>query len=115
MPELADLIQRVSEVELVLQGQLPDYGISFDRSRGEWDEVKDVQFDYELRAIPSLRELIAATSQVDQVIRIAAGIAAYTHPELEILPGEPLRDLESLQAWLDEKSQAWIWKSRIST
>jgi hypothetical protein len=101
---------KVSGTESFLSEQIAESGIRLTGDGPELDVVTDVGFGFELLATPSPRELIAAVSQVDRVIRTAAGFAAYTHPELQIWSGRKPRDQWTMGAWLQDSEE---WDSEI--
>jgi hypothetical protein len=106
-PKLARLTSRVSSTDSYLTEQLTKAGISLTKSGRELDVVKGIDFDFQLRTTPSLRELNSLVSQLDRAIRVSAGLAAYTHPELRIWTGGNFQNLGSLEVWLQSNSDAW--------
>jgi hypothetical protein len=76
MPELSSILGKPDFIDSYLRNQLDSSGILPGESGPEWDRVKEVNFGFELDTAPSLRELIAAISQVDRGTRLAAGLAA---------------------------------------
>lgn len=106
-PTLSRLTERVFDLESVLRKQIAESGIWLTGGGPELDVVKDVGFSLMLGSTPSFRELIAAVSQVDRVITVAAGFAAYNYPDLQIWTGGTPRDLRALEASLQKNGAAW--------
>jgi Lsr2 len=104
---LGPLTKHVSSVDSYLTQQLAAVGVSLAKYDPASDVVQGVDFRFELRTTPSPRQLALAVAQVDRVIRVAAGLAAYMHPELGIWTGGRLQDLRALEAWLQTNSEAW--------
>jgi hypothetical protein len=106
-PRIARLTTSVSHIEEYLIDQLAESGIWMTEGGPELDVVEGVDFGFEMRRTPSTRQLIGALTEVDKVIRMAAGFAGYTHPDLGVLSGGRLEDLTSLEVLLKQDSAAW--------
>jgi hypothetical protein len=107
MSELANLSGRVSATESYLREQIAASGIWLTEGGPELDVVQDVDFSFELITTPSLQGLLEVVSQVNRVISVAAGFAAYTHPDLEIWSDRSPENLTSLEEWLQENDEVW--------